>query len=187
VEVLMSFSETIKRLTGYKAWANEITFSAVKSLPIGEATKERKTRFRNMVHTLNHVYVIDCIFKAHLEKTTHPYNARNTETYPPLEELWQAVKIVDQWYIDYARSISEQELLDIVNFQFVDGGTGVMSRSEIILHIVNHGTYHRGLVSDMMYQVPAIPPANDLTVYLRDMIYSPRKTTNETSKRSSNQ
>jgi len=45
-----------------------------------------------------------------------------------------------------------------------------MSRSDMILHVVNHGTYHRGLVSDMMYQVPAVPPANDLTVYLRDVI-----------------
>jgi uncharacterized damage-inducible protein DinB len=44
-----------------------------------------------------------------------------------------------------------------------------MSVSEIIFHIVNHGTYHRGFVSDMMYQIPLVPPANDLTVYLRDV------------------
>ena len=148
----MSLIETAKRLTEYKAWANESTFSAVKALPDGEATKERKTRFKNMIHTLNHVYVIDCIFKAHLEKKPHSYTARNTETYPPLEELWQSVKI-------------------IVNFQLVDGGEGTMSRNEIILHVVNHCTYHRGLVSDMMYQVPAVLPANDLSVYLRDVVY----------------
>jgi uncharacterized damage-inducible protein DinB len=77
----------------------------------------------------------------------------------------------------------KQELLDIVNFRFVDGGTGAMSRSEIILHIVNHGTYHRGLVSDMMYQVPAVPPTNDLTVYLRDVIHSPTKVDSDYSKK----
>jgi uncharacterized damage-inducible protein DinB len=167
----MSLTETVKKLTGYKAWANEIMFSAVNSLPEGEATKDRKTRFKNMVYTLNHVYVIDCIFKAHLEIKPHPYTARNTETHPPLEELWQAVKIIDRWYIDYAHSISEEELLEVVNFQFVDGGKGAMSRSEIILHVVNHGTYHRGFVSDMMYQVPVMPPTNDLTVYLSSLVY----------------
>lgn len=171
-EISMGLTETVKTLIGYKAWANEITFSAIKSLPEGEATKERKTRYKNMVYTLNHVYVIDRIFKAHLEGKPHPYTARNTETYPPLEELWNAVKTTDQWYIDYADAISEEELLEVVNFQFVDGGKGAMSRSEMILHVVNHGTYHRGLVSDMMYQVPAVPPTNDLTVYLRDVIYS---------------
>ncbi|MBD2101625.1 DinB family protein [Leptolyngbya sp. FACHB-261] len=167
----MSLSQTVKRLTGYKAWANEITFSAVKSLPEGEATKERKTRYKNIIYTLNHVFVIDCIFKAHLENQPHTYTTRNTETYPLLEELWQAVQIIDQWYLDYAHSISEEELTEVVNFRFVDGGKGTMSRSEMILHIVNHGTYHRGLVSDMMYQVPAVPPTNDLTVYLRDVVY----------------
>lgn len=142
VEIFMSLTETVQRLTGYKAWANELTFSAVKSLQEGEATKERKTRYKNMVYTLNHVYVIDCIFKAHLESKPHPHTTRNTKAHPPLEELWEAVKVIDQWYIDYAHLTSEAELLEVVNFQFVDGGEGVMSRIEMILHVVNHGTYH---------------------------------------------
>jgi uncharacterized damage-inducible protein DinB len=108
----MILAETVRRLIGYKVWANEITFSAVKSLPEGEATKERLTRYKNMIYTLNHVYIIDCIFQAHLENKPHSYTARNTETYPPLEELWQAVKISDQWYMDYAHSISEEDLLE---------------------------------------------------------------------------
>ncbi|MGF1494508.1 MAG: DinB family protein [Microcoleaceae cyanobacterium] len=166
----MSLIETAKLLAGYKAWANEITFGAIQSLSEGEATKERETRYQNMVHTLNHVYVIDRIFQAHLEQKPHPYTTRNTETHPPLEELWQLVKPVDQWYVNYANSISEKELLEVLDFKFVDGGAGVMSRLEMIMHVVNHGTYHRGLVSDMMYQVPVVPPANDLTIYLRDIV-----------------
>jgi uncharacterized damage-inducible protein DinB len=34
---------------------------------------------------------------------------------------------------------------------------------------VNHKTYHRGQVADMMYQVPARPPVTDLPVFLRDV------------------
>lgn len=159
----------IRMLTQYKAWANELIFSAIKSLPTGEAIKERPTRFKNMVHTLNHVYVIDCIFKAHLEGQKHPFKARNTPTHPPLYELWESVKIVDQWYLDYAISLSEQQLAEHINFEFVDGGEGIMSRMDMILHVVNHGTYHRGFVADMMYQVPIVPPATDLPVFLRDV------------------
>ena len=44
----------------------------------------------------------------------------------------------------------------------------MMSREEMIVHVVNHGTYLRGFVGDLMYQVPATPPANDLPVFLRD-------------------
>jgi len=156
-------------LTCYKAWADELIFKTLESLPSGEATKERPTRFKNMVHTLNHAYVIDCIFRAHLEGKPHHYTARNTPTHPPLPELWKLVKIIDQWYIDYAASLSSQQLSEDIRFDFVGGGGGIMSRREIILHVVNHGTYHRGFVGDMMYQVPVVPPATDLPVFLRDV------------------
>ena len=66
-------------LTRYNAWANELIFAAVAALPEGEATKPRKSVFKNMVHTLNHNYVIDRIFQAHLECRSHGYTARNTE------------------------------------------------------------------------------------------------------------
>jgi uncharacterized damage-inducible protein DinB len=159
----------ILTLVNYKAWANELTFSTVHDLPDGEATKQRQTRFGNIVHTLNHVYVIDDIFKAHLEGKSHSYTARNTETHPPLAELWEAQKAMDQWYIDYTNNASESLLDEQVEFQYVGGGNGIMSRMEMILHVVNHGTYHRGFVGDLMYQIPVTPPANDLPVFLRDI------------------
>jgi uncharacterized damage-inducible protein DinB len=43
-----------------------------------------------------------------------------------------------------------------------------MTRGEMLLHIVNHTSYHRGFVADMFYQVPVRPPVTDLTVFLRD-------------------
>lgn len=165
----MKLSETIKTLTKYKAWANELTFSAVHDLPEGEATKKRQTRFGNMVHTLNHVYVIDYIFKAHILGNTHNYTARNTDSHPPLEDLWGLQRIMDKWYVDYAQEALDEGLSEVVKFQFVGGGEGAMSRADMIIHVVNHSTYHRGFVGDLMYQVPAIPPANDYPVYLREI------------------
>ena len=50
-----------RTLTRYMAWANDRIFAAVAALPEGEATKPRRCVFKNIVHTLNHVYVIDLI------------------------------------------------------------------------------------------------------------------------------
>ena len=77
-------------LTRYNAWANRLIFDAVAALPPGEAEKPRVGLFKNMVHMLNHNYVIDRIFQAHLEGRGHGYGARNTADYPPLAELWRA-------------------------------------------------------------------------------------------------
>lgn len=158
--------DLVRLLIRYKAWANGITFPAILALPVGEALRPRATRFGNIVHTLNHVYVVDDIFRAHLEGRRHGYLARNTDEPPSLADLWDAVQALDQWYVSYATGLSDAGLRELVPFQFVDGGAGAMTRAEILLHVVNHGTYHRGFVGDMLYQVPAPFPANDLSVFL---------------------
>src|SRR5574341_2127642 len=157
-----------RMLARYNAWADKLIFDAVAGLPAGEAMKPRQSVFRNMLHTLNHVYVIDRVFQAHLEGREHGYTARNTETYPPLPELWQAQQVVDRWIIDWADSQSPAALQETVRFGFIGGGEGSMTKGEMLLHLVNHTTYHRGFVADFFCQVPARPPATDLTVFLRD-------------------
>ena len=165
----MITTDLARMLTRYKAWANEITFSTVAALPEGEATKPRPTLFKNMVHTLNHLYVVECIFQAHLEGHEHGLTARNTPTHPPLDELRRAVQVLDRWYIDLSSRLSNEELAESIRFQFVGGGDGVMTRGEIILHLVNHASYHRGFVGDMLNQASVKPRATDLTVFLRDV------------------
>ncbi|NOV24015.1 damage-inducible protein DinB [Cupriavidus necator] len=163
-----SAADTLKMLLHYKEWANELTFRSVMDLPDGEALRPRPTRFGNMVHTLNHVYVVDDIFRHHLQGRKHGYTARNTEHTPPVGDLWQAVQEMDRWYIDLVCNWSNEDLTKTVHFEFVGGGVGVMTQEEIVLHLVNHATYHRGFVGDMMYQVPFTPPSNDLPVFIRD-------------------
>ncbi|WP_232443182.1 DinB family protein [Burkholderia ubonensis] len=121
----------------------------------------------DMVHTLNHVYVVDDIFRHHLQGKKHTYTSRNTDHTPAVSDLWKAVQEMDRWYIDLVDTWSDADLAKAVHFEFVGGGEGVMTREQIVLHVVNHATYHRGFVGDMMYQVPFAPPSNDLPVFIR--------------------
>ena len=157
-----------RTLTRYNAWANELIFAAVAALPEREAVKPRRSVFRNMVHTLNHNYVIDRIFQAHLEGRSHGYTARNTPEHPPLAELWRAQQELDRWYVATFDGMDDIRLNQTVKFTFVGGGEGAITRGEILQHLVNHTSYHRGFVAQMIYDVPARPPTTDLTVFLRD-------------------
>jgi uncharacterized damage-inducible protein DinB len=166
--------QSARMLTRYNNWANQLIFEAVAGLPEGEAVKPRASLFKNMVHTLNHNYVIDLIWQAHLEGRDHGHTARNTPGHPPLEELWRKQQAIDDWYIAWSDGLSEAALAEPVRFTLIGGNRGVMSRGEILLHIVNHTTYHRGFVADLMYQVPGIrPPTTDLPVYLRETATAP--------------
>lgn len=59
-----------------------------------------------------------------------------------------------------------QSLDETVRFRFIGGERGAMTRGDIMLHVVNHATYHRGWIAEMFFQVPARNPTTDLPVYL---------------------
>ena len=164
----MSLTRNIRMLTRYSAWANDRLFGTLAALPEGEATAKRLTGFGNMVNTLNHAYVVDLIWQAHLQGKPHGFTSRITETQPSLEELRSAQAEIDQWYITYSNKLSDEAHDQVVLFKFVDGGLGAMTRGDILLHVVNHKTYHRGYVADLLYQAGSRPPVMDLPVFLRD-------------------
>jgi len=170
----MITAKSARMLARYNAWANKMTFDAVAALPEGEAEKERQSLFRNMVHTLNHNYVIDLIWQAHLEGRDHGFAARNTKDHPPLADLWRKQQVVDAWYVKWSDAISDAKLDETVRFTLIGGNPGEMTRGEILLHVINHTSYHRGFVADLFYQVPARPPTTDLPVYLREGVTADR-------------
>jgi uncharacterized damage-inducible protein DinB len=157
-----------RMLARYKAWAGRMIYEAAARLPEGEFTRPRKSVFKSIAHMLNHIYVIDRVFQAHLEGRAHGYGARNTPDHPPLEELRREQEDMDAWYVALSDRLTPESATEKIRFEFIGGGKGEMTRAEILLHIVNHGTYHRGFVADFFYQIPIQPPATDLTVYLRD-------------------
>jgi uncharacterized damage-inducible protein DinB len=164
----MNVMRDLRMLTRYTAWADERMFAGVANLPEDEVTAQRPTTFGTMVNTLNHNYVVDLIWQAHLQGRPHGFKARITEVEPPLAQLWDDQQKLDDWYIAYADQLSPAAHDEVVQFQFVDGGAGALTRGDMLLHIVNHKTYHRGIVAALMSAAGARPPVMDLPVYLRD-------------------
>ncbi len=159
-------SDLASTLLRYKAWADERTYEAVAALPRREIEKERQTTFGTIGHTLQHSLIVEEIFKAHLEARPHGHTARTAKMLPPTGVLHQRVKVMNEWWVALADRLTTTELGEPIDFAFLSGEPGRMTRMEIVFHIVQHATYHRGYVDDMLYQVPVTPPATDLTVYL---------------------
>lgn len=153
----------------YMAWANDVMLKSVERIPDTEIVKPRKALFGSIVHTLNHILVIEDVFKAHLEGRKHGYTSRNTEVSPPFKDVKKGLYELDQYYVNLAMNNSDNELNEIIEFEFIGGGNGSMTRAEIILHLVNHSTYHRGFVSDMLFQISYPCDSNDLSIFLRDV------------------
>src|SRR5450432_3979937 len=164
----MSALRNIRMLTRYSSWANSLLYLALGEVPEAELTNPRQIVFGNLIRTLNHVYTIDLVWQAHLEGRAHGFTTRTPDVHTSLSDLRVAQAALDGWYIHYAEEMSDRSGEEVVDFTFIGGGEGSMTRCDILLHVVNHTTYHRGHIAAMMQQIPAPPPTTDLPVFLRN-------------------
>ena len=153
--------ETLKSLFGYKSWANSELFSLLAALP-----PEHSEQLHTCIRTLNHIYVVDRIFRAHLGGEPRPFDATNTKATPSLEQLRIDVEATDAWYGRYVSSLTASGLSEVLSFTFTDGDQGRMSREEILLHVLTHGGYHRGNVGQVLKSISVAPPRDLYTKFL---------------------
>lgn len=164
----MNTLRNIQMLLSYNAWANERLYASLHALAGKSDAPGYSVHLDKMLRILNHANVIDQLWRAHLEGKPHGFTARNTEAIPSLSELRPAQRALDEWYIAYAENLSFAKHDEAIRFKFIGGGEGEMRRGDILLHVVNHKTYHRGYVAQMMYDDSLHPPTMDLPVFLRD-------------------
>ena len=153
--------ETLKSLFGYKSWANSELFALLATLP-----PEHSEQLHTCIRTLNHIYVVDRIFLAHLREEQRPFEATNTKATPSLEQLRADVEATDTRYRNYVSSLTVSGLSEVLVFTFTDGDRGRMSREEILLHVLTHGGYHRGNVGQVLKSISVAPPRDLYTKFL---------------------
>jgi uncharacterized damage-inducible protein DinB len=155
-------ASTLRSLFAYKAWANHELLAVMA----GVDAVTHAAEVHNAIRILNHVYVVDAIFSAHLQGVAHAYTAANTPETPALPALAAAVSQLDAWYIGYVESLVPASLNEPVRFTFTDADTGLMNREEILLHIVTHGGYHRGAAGQVLRGAGGVPPRDLYTRFL---------------------
>jgi uncharacterized damage-inducible protein DinB len=158
---------TAGMLARYNAWANRTLIDAVAALPPAEPAKERPTLFKTMIGTLNHIYVVNEIWRAHLQGRDHGFAARNVVVFPELAALAREQDAIDAWYVAWADAQPPEALAETIEFTLIGGTRGAMTRGEVLLHVVTHCSYHRGYVADLFAQIPSRAPTMDLPVYKR--------------------
>jgi uncharacterized damage-inducible protein DinB len=158
----------LRMLTRYRAWADQLLYQALAGVSEQDLMRSQPIIFGNLLRTLNHVNAMDQVWKAHLEGVPHGFTSRNPEDCPDFATLRASQTQIDDWYVRFAETLDPATLDETIHFTFIGGGEGAMRRGDIVLHVVNHATYHRGHVAMMMYGLSVGVPTTDLPVFLRD-------------------
>ena len=146
----------------YKAWADRRTLDAVAAIdaqrfPAAAAFARQQ---------LNHMVRVEELFGARLSASDEPHASTNSQVVPELAELDRRLAASNEWLQGYVRSVSAAELQETIRFTFTDGKRGMLRREEVIFHLINHGSYHRGAIGHALDLAHAPRPADTFTVFI---------------------
>lgn len=146
----------------YKEWADNRTIQAVEQIDANRFPSELAFARQQ----LNHLVRVEEVFRARLQGTIEPHTETNSELLPCFVELKLRLAESNSWLKAYFDSIPEASLNEDIHFSFLDGKRGTMSRAEILFHLINHGTYHRGAIGRVLDVAGGLRPADTYTVYI---------------------
>lgn len=155
----------IKNQLRYKRWADKRTLEAVSLIDSGRFPSEVEFACQQ----LNHMVRVEEVFRARLIGNKEPHSSSNSELVPMFEQLNKRVLESNDWLQTYAESMTSKKLIEEIHFRFLDGKGGTMTCEEILFHLVNHGTYHRGAIGRALDLAGGLRPADTFTVFVHAM------------------
>jgi uncharacterized damage-inducible protein DinB len=146
----------------YSAWASQKLVEAVRTIPDADFEKHVGVSHSSMLGTLAHILWADWLwFTRIVEPMEKPAQTREA-----LETIWPVLH--DKW-VTWAERASEDEINRVVEYKSIlDGQIARTPAWQIVLHVVNHATLHRGQVMAMMRQMGVAPPHTDLMNFYRE-------------------
>ncbi|WOJ98157.1 DinB family protein [Congregibacter brevis] len=123
---------------------------------------------------INHIVIVEELFISRLGSSSAPHESTNTAVIPNFEELEGRLSESADWfesYVDRMENGSEK-----VAFVFADGKRGMLSIDEILFHIVNHSSYHRGNIARALDLASVPHPIDGYGIYIHEKEPARRKT-----------
>ncbi len=153
----------------YNAWANSRLYDACADLSAEEYHADRPVFFRSIHGTLNHIMVGDRMWVARLDGGMADIKTLDTILYADLAALRAAREADDADLIVRTDRMTNDDLATILSYKTATMGDQTSPVHEMLTHLFNHQTHHRGQVHGCLSQTAVAPPQLDLMYYLRDV------------------
>ncbi|HLF57358.1 MAG TPA: DinB family protein [Thermoanaerobaculia bacterium] len=155
----------IRGLLAYTIWADRQLLVAAAEISAEDLARDTGTSHRSVLGTLAHVLGAEQLWLSRflgVPLTRVP----NLEDFPNLdvlraswEDFWPQLEF-------FLASLTSEQVAGDFTWTNTEGATHTAPFQQVLLHFVNHATYHRGQVAAQMRQLGHAPPSTDL-VYWR--------------------
>lgn len=156
-------------MANYNAWANARLYLMAAALDRALYHREVGAYFRSLHRTLNHVLVSDRIWMRRLTGTGDHPDRLDAILFEELEPLHAARVAEDQRIVQFVQSRHDSAFEEFLDYRSLGGEPQRRRLREILAHLFNHETHHRGQAHAILTQLGVVEPDSlDLFIMLRE-------------------
>ena len=165
----MITKQDLGRLLEYTVWANHRVMRAAATLSVDDFKRDLSSSHGGVRGTLAHMLGAEWIWLERW-KGVSPVGPRlfdegEFQDIIALRDRWQAVEDHrSSWF----RSLSPAAFRRKIRYRTMDGKPYEAPLWQLVQHLVNHSTYHRGQVVTMLRLLGAAPVSTDLLFWDRE-------------------
>jgi uncharacterized damage-inducible protein DinB len=163
-----TMKELLRQYAAYNIWANQKLTELILSLTEEQQHKEIASSFNGLHKTILHLWDAESIWwqrmKLH-ERIIRPSENFNGSTKDIVNGLLNQSRQWEEW----VNSASDLSISHVFQYQTTKKEQFKLPIYQMLLHLFNHGTYHRGQLVTILHQlgVEKINPQTDFIVWSR--------------------
>ncbi|CAD5107593.1 DinB family protein [Zestomonas carbonaria] len=159
----------LQRLLAYHGWAYQRLLTHCSELDDADYRRPCGLFFGSLHSTLNHMAVADRLWLARVLGEPQPFDRLDAETAPDLPALSHYLaEGVDGWQ-RWLADRSDTELGQTLYYQSVTNGAQQRMLADIVSHLVNHGSHHRGQASAALTAMGRPAPVLDYIYFTPEL------------------
>lgn len=142
----------IERLFEYNRWANARVLTAVSRLPAEQFTKDLSNSFPSVRDTLVHMVWAEWIWLMRWlgESPKIKFDPADFPTIARLKEKWREIEIGQ---VDFIATLTDESLAKVIAYINTKDEEWKYPLGQMMQHVVNHASYHRGQITTMLRQL----------------------------------
>jgi uncharacterized damage-inducible protein DinB len=157
-----------RTLLEYHFWARERALAAVAALTTEQFVRELGNSFPSVRDTVAHLYGADEVW---LQRWTGgaPRSLPPASRFADLAALRTAWAALDPQLQAFVHGLDADGLARSLTYTAFNGQVATLSYEQMLQHVVNHASYHRGQVTTLVRQLGApAPKGMDLVAFYRE-------------------
>jgi uncharacterized damage-inducible protein DinB len=156
--------ETIRLMYDYTRWADGRMFEAVSKLTPEQWTKDLGSSLKSVRDTVVHIVSAQWIWISRW-KGDVPKGMWTAADFPTQASIREKREPLASQLAAFVAEQTEESLAKPLVYRNLKGDQFSYPLGQLMLHAVNHSTYHRGQVTTLIRQLGAQPLSSDLVVY----------------------